>query len=266
MHNKQPRISIITVVYNGVDSLEETIQSVVNQSYENIEYIVIDGGSSDGTIDIIKRYEDKIDYWVSEKDGGIYDAMNKGMIVATGDFVNFMNGGDVICEVESVEKVVSSMQNLDAVYFTRAKVIEESSYYTYPSGQVTDYSKWLRLSLPNHQSMFFPKSFYSLHSYDLRLKLTADDDYKLWALKKQQTVFVDLIFVIFDKGGISSKHGDTKLFLQRLKESYIRNGKHHRWIRIIIDPFKLCLMFMIDFFLGEKQFSNFLKIVSKIKE
>ena len=266
MHNKQPRISIITVVYNGVNFLEETIQSVLKQNYNNIEYIVIDGGSTDGTVDIIKRYEDKIDYWVSERDDGIYDAMNKGMVVATGDFVNFMNGGDVVYEVDSVEQVVSAMQNTDAVYFTRAKVIEDSSYYTYPSKKVSDYEKWLRLSLPNHQSMFFPKSFYSLHSYDLRLKLTADDDYKLWALKKRQMIFIDLIFVIFDRGGISSKHGDIKLFLQRLKESYIRNSKHHRWLRVIVDPFKLFLMFLIDFFLGEKHFSNFLNMISKIKE
>ena len=266
MHNKQPRISIITVVYNGVNFLEETIQSVLNQSYEHIEYIIIDGGSTDGTVDIIKRYEDKIDYWVSERDEGIYDAMNKGMVVATGDFVNFMNGGDVICEVDSVEKVVSAMRNTDAVYFARAKVIEDSAYYTYPSKKVADYKKWLRLSLPNHQSMFFPKKFYSLHSYDLRLKLTADDDYKLWALKKHQTIFIDRIFVIFGTDGISSKHGDIKLFLQRLKESYIRNSKHHRWLRVLVDPFKLSLMFLIDFLLGEKYFSNFLKIVSKIKE
>jgi len=83
MKNK-PLISIVTVVYNGEEFLEETIKSVVSQTYKNIEYIIIDGGSTDGTVDIIKKYEDKIDYWVSEPDSGIYDAMNKGIDKASG--------------------------------------------------------------------------------------------------------------------------------------------------------------------------------------
>ncbi len=89
-----PLISVITVVFNGEKYLEQTIESVINQTYPNVEYIIIDGGSTDGTLDIIKKYEDRIDYWVSEKDGGIYDAMNKGIYVACGNWLNFMNGGD----------------------------------------------------------------------------------------------------------------------------------------------------------------------------
>ncbi len=82
-----PLITVITVVYNGEKYLEETIQSVINQTYPNVEYIIIDGGSTDETIDIIKKYEDKIDLWISEKDEGIYDAMNKGIYLATGQWV-----------------------------------------------------------------------------------------------------------------------------------------------------------------------------------
>ena len=93
MRNK-PLVSIVTVVYNGENFLEETIKSVINQTYENIEYIIIDGGSTDGTVDIIKKYEDKINYWVSEKDAGIYDAMNKGIEAFKGDYINFLNAGD----------------------------------------------------------------------------------------------------------------------------------------------------------------------------
>jgi glycosyltransferase involved in cell wall biosynthesis len=89
-----PLISIITVVYNGVSTLEQTILIVINQTYKNIEYIIIDGGSIDGTVDIIKKYEDKLAYWVSEPDKGIYDAMNKGIDKATGEWINFMNAGD----------------------------------------------------------------------------------------------------------------------------------------------------------------------------
>lgn len=92
----KPLISIITVVLNSERYLEETILSVINQPYDNIEYIIIDGGSSDGTLDIIKKYENKINYWVSEKDSGIYEAMNKGIALVTGDWVNFVNSSDTI--------------------------------------------------------------------------------------------------------------------------------------------------------------------------
>ena len=83
------KVSIITVVYNSVDTLEQTIKSVINQSYKNIEYIIVDGGSTDGSIDIIKKYDKDIQMWVSEPDNGIYDAMNKGIKLATGDVVAF---------------------------------------------------------------------------------------------------------------------------------------------------------------------------------
>ena len=92
--NTPPLITIITVAYNAVKDIENTILSVLNQTYPNIEYIIIDGGSTDGTLDIIKKYEDKISYWVSEPDKGIYDAMNKGTLKATGVWLNFMNAGD----------------------------------------------------------------------------------------------------------------------------------------------------------------------------
>ena len=92
---KNPLFSIITVVYNGEKFLEKTISSVINQSCKNFEYIVIDGGSTDKSLDIIKKYEKKIDYWVSEKDNGIYDAFNKGMVVSKGEFIGFINSGDI---------------------------------------------------------------------------------------------------------------------------------------------------------------------------
>ena len=89
-----PLVTIITVVFNGEKYLQQTIQSVINQTYDNVEYVVIDGGSTDGTVDIIRKYEDKIDYWVSEPDQGIYDAMNKGIQLAGGEIVGLINSDD----------------------------------------------------------------------------------------------------------------------------------------------------------------------------
>lgn len=99
------KISIVTVTYNCKDTVEKTIQNVLKQTYQNIEYIVIDGNSTDGTKEIIERYADRLAYWVSEPDKGIYDAMNKGIKAATGDWILFRNSGDYFFEPSTVEKV-----------------------------------------------------------------------------------------------------------------------------------------------------------------
>ena len=96
---RSPRISIITVVYNGASTLEQTILSVLKQTYSRIEYIIIDGGSKDGTVDIIKKYQDRIAYWVSEPDEGIYDAMNKGIRHASGDWIYFLGADDILYNI-----------------------------------------------------------------------------------------------------------------------------------------------------------------------
>ena len=96
MKKQYPLISVITVSYNAVSTIEDTILSVINQTYPNIEYIIIDGGSADGTVDIIEKYVDRISYWVSEPDKGIYDAMNKGLKVANGDWAIFMGSDDYV--------------------------------------------------------------------------------------------------------------------------------------------------------------------------
>ena len=93
-YKELPLISIVTVVYNGIKDIEKTIQSVIGQNYPKIEYIIIDGGSNDGTVEVIKKYADYVDYWVSEPDGGIYYAMNKGIEVAKGEWIHFRNCGD----------------------------------------------------------------------------------------------------------------------------------------------------------------------------
>ena len=99
------RVTIITISYNAVLGIERTINSVITQTYSNLQYIIIDGGSTDGTVDIIKKYADKIDYWVSEPDSGIYYAMNKGIAIADGDWINFMNAGDYFVDRNVIEQI-----------------------------------------------------------------------------------------------------------------------------------------------------------------
>lgn len=113
-----PLITIVTVVFNGAAVLEDTINSVLQQSYPNVEYIIVDGGSTDGTLEIISRYEHAIDFWISEKDHGIYDAMNKAVGLATGAWINFMNAGDLFAGPDALQNVLGSFgrESLDLVY------------------------------------------------------------------------------------------------------------------------------------------------------
>ena len=108
----QPKLSVITVVYNDVKGIERTMLSVLNQTYLNIEYILIDGLSTDGTLDIIKKYQDRIKS-IIEKDAGIYDAMNKGLAIATGDYILFMNSGDEIYASDTVDKIFATTNDAD---------------------------------------------------------------------------------------------------------------------------------------------------------
>lgn len=109
-----PLVTVITVVRNDVQHLEQTMLSVLRQTYARLEYVVIDGGSTDGTVDVIKRYADRLAYWVSEPDGGIYPAMNKGLRHATGEWVNFMNSGDTFVDDEVISKVLEAASHLTA--------------------------------------------------------------------------------------------------------------------------------------------------------
>lgn len=110
-----PLVTVITVVWNDVKHIEETMLSVLNQTYPNVEYLVIDGGSTDGTVDVIKKYADRLAYWCSEKDGGIYPAMNKGVSHATGEWVNFMNSGDMFADNKVLEDIFTPSSHLNTI-------------------------------------------------------------------------------------------------------------------------------------------------------
>lgn len=163
-----PLVSIITVVYNDVVNLEATIISVISQIYPNIEYIIIDGGSSDGTIDIIEKYSNKISYWISEPDNGIYDAMNKGIKQASGEWINFMNSGDTFASNDVIDKV---FRNQIADYI---KVIYGSVYIK--KGNLIRLKKPYKLSFIKRHIPFCHQSSFVLNKYffDTNYKIAAD--------------------------------------------------------------------------------------------
>jgi len=257
-----PLISIVTIVYNGEGFLEETIKSVISQTYENIEYIIIDGGSADSTVDIIKRYDAYINYWISEPDKGIYDAMNKGMGVANGDFVNFMNGGDIFYDTKSVANIARNIQNFKEIYFGRGVVMSGHNRWIRPHQKTVTYeeiSEWLKKETPVHQALFFPKHIYKTEKFDLRYSIFADAEHHLRVQKKANYIFVDTIVCTFFLGGISSRYTSYQNVWQMTKEAINIGKRHHRMLhslkRVVVYHIKYL---MVQLF-GEENFIQILK-------
>ncbi len=229
-----PLISIITVVKNGEKFLEETIQSVISQTYVNYEYIIIDGGSNDKTLDIIKKYSDKVDYWVSETDKGLYDGFNKGMQLAKGDFIGIINSDDVYLNntLEILKNYIDKNPKIDFIF-----------------GSVKKHWGILHGYYP--KKIFYSWGFYSSHStgffikknsaklvglYNLKYKYHADYDYFYRMIVKKKLLGIatkkNEIFGIFRRGGFSSTISFWKLFKEEIKIR-IDNGQNFALILII---------------------------------
>lgn len=172
------KITILTITYNAQDCLEKTIQSVINQTYPNIEYIIVDGGSRDKTIDIIKKYDSKISKWISEKDKGIYDAMNKGIDMATGEWINFMNAGDTFVDNNTVQKVFNhNYLEYDYIYGDRINKDFVGLYYEKANPFFEQKNQYCPPKGVCHQSTFVRK--YAAEKYKFSLKYPICGDYEM---------------------------------------------------------------------------------------
>ena len=202
-----PKVSIITVVYNGIAHLEQTIQSVLYQNYDNIEYIIIDGGSTDGTVELIKQYEGSISYWVSEPDAGIYDAMNKGIAKATGEIVGLINADDWYTK-DAIIKVVDTFEK------TEAKVVHGSMHIIKEDGErfvkvaFKDISNLKKGMLLNHPTVFSKRELYEKYGmFNTTYRIVADWEMMMrWFLKDVHFVASSEILASFRMGGVSSEH------------------------------------------------------------
>ncbi len=220
-YEDKPLISIITVVFNGEQYLEETIQSVINQTYDNVEYIIIDGGSTDGTLEIIKKYEDKIDYWVSERDSGISDAFNKGIRTANGKLVGLINADDWY-EKSTVELVVINyLKNYEGVYCGELKYWKgHQPIYVVKSNPERIYQEMTI----NHPTVFMSKSIYkSIGLFSLSCKYAMDYDLLLKVFVMDYKFYnVKALLANMSFDGVSDINWEKALI--EVRDSKIANG------------------------------------------
>ena len=199
MNKRKPLISIVTVTYNAEEFLEKTIQSVIEQTYDNIEYIIVDGASSDGTLKIIQKYNKNITYWVSEKDEGIYYAMNKAIDLSCGEWINFMNAGDTFVDTDSVRKVVTQVSPDIDIICGGINVIDSStSCYEGPSPL-----SMIKERFPcNHQAMFTRVDVIKKYKFNTFYKIASDADLMLKLYNHHHLFsFIDEAIVNYLKDG-----------------------------------------------------------------
>ncbi len=203
---EDPLITVVTVVYNDEEHLEETVKSVINQDYRNVEYIVVDGGSKDGTLEVIKKYENAIDYWVSESDEGIYHAMNKGIDFGSGEWIVFMNSGDIFYSDDVLSKVFKNPDIFDGfgVIYGDHKVKYENKEKTIRAGDV---SKLWRGSQFCHQAAIVSLACHKKIKFNLERSIVADYEffYKCSSLGVKMC-HLPYVFAVVSAGGVS----DTK--------------------------------------------------------
>ena len=239
----KPLISIITVLKNSEQHLEETIKSILNQSYKNFEYILIDGGSTDKSLKIIKKYSDKIDYWISENDRGIYDAFNKGMQLAKGDFIGIVNSDDTL-EKDALKILINYINNNPKIDFVFGSV---KKHWGILYGYKPEKIKYSWGFYTSHSTGFYikRKSAKKVGLYDLKYKYHADYDYFYRMIVKENLKGIGTkkneLFGKFRRGGFSSKIKFRDLFLEDFKIRY--NNGQNIFLILIIYSYKLIKKF-----------------------
>ena len=206
------KISIITVVRNNASTIKDTIDSVLKQTYSNVEYIVIDGSSTDGTIEIIQGYKKYIKKFISEKDKGVYDAMNKGINLATGDVIGLLNGDDVYFDETVLQNVANAFKKNesdcvygDLYYVERNNLDEVVRYWKSSKFKKGSFARGWH---PPHPTFFLKKEVYSKYGlYDIEMKVSADFDLMLRLLEKYNITshYLPTILVRMRTGGMSNK-------------------------------------------------------------
>ena len=236
MNHPHPKFSIITVTYNAEKVLEDTIQSVIFQTYRNVEYIIVDGASKDHTLEIVNKYHNRINKVISEPDKGLYDAMNKGIQLATGDYLCFLNAGDKFHDSETLQKIVHTLKGQerpDVIYGETAIVDEEGHFLHMRRLSAPAHLNWKSFKqgmLVCHQAFFANRELAINHLYDLQYRFSADFDWCIRIMKKAKCLHnTRLTLIDYLNEGMTTKNHKASL-----KERFCIMAKHYGLISTIL--------------------------------
>ena len=265
IEKQKVKVSIITVNLNDLKGLEKTCTSVFAQSNRDFEHIVIDGASVDGSLDYIKTHKDKFNYWVSEPDSGVYGAMNKGIRQAKGDYVLFLNSGDILYNEDVFSKVENSlMKDIDLVYGNLWIQDDKGDGFINKYPRVIDFNFFKRTSL-GHASTFIKRTLFETYgAYRTDLRIVSDWAFflKLICLEKRSYLRIDTTIAVFYEGGLSTAASYNELHKEERKKVFLENydlydanfdellisNKEHQKIYNKVNP-KVGLVTTNDFFL-----------------
>lgn len=258
-----PIVSIITVVFNSKDHIEKTINSVINQDFNSKEYIVIDGGSTDGTLEIVNSYESVIDVIISEPDNGIYDAMNKGIMNASGKYCLFLNSGDLLFNENTLNGLRNHLRNNYGVIYGKAFFFSPEEGIDFVFGREVELSDfYLRMPIC-HQAIFFNTDmFKELGDYDTQFRIKADHEWMLRYFKSATTeaLYVDEVIARYNMIGYAVTNK-----LQSIKEFKIISRKYLPLLPRITYEFKYPLLWVKYKIYEQMRGSLILKIYRSIK-
>lgn len=236
MNHPHPKFSIITVTYNAEKVLEDTIQSVISQTYRNVEYIIVDGASKDHTLEIVNKYHNRINKVISEPDKGLYDAMNKGIQLATGDYLCFLNAGDKFHDSETLQKVVHTLkgQELPDVIYGETAIVDEEGHFLHmrrlSAPAHLNWKSFKQGMLVCHQAFFANRKLAINHLYDLQYRFSADFDWCIRIMKKAKCLHnTRLTLIDYLNEGMTTKNHKASL-----KERFCIMAKHYGLISTIL--------------------------------
>ena len=219
------KLSIITINLNNAEGLRKTIESVVTQTFTDYEYIIIDGGSTDESVEVIKQYADKITYWVSEPDKGIYNAMNKGILKANGEYLLFLNSGDIFFSKKSVKNLIEHSENYDIVYGNIWVINKDEGFVKQYPDELT-FGYFIYDTLP-HPASLIKKNLFENNLYNEELKIVSDWVFFMVSICKNNYSYkhVNEIISIFYYDGLSSQEVNRDITSKEKKECLSENFK-----------------------------------------
>ena len=236
MNSILPTFSIITVTYNAGKVLEDTIQSVISQTYRNVEYIIVDGNSKDNTLEIIGKYSKHISKMVSEPDKGLYDAMNKGIRMATGDYLCFLNAGDKFHEKETLQQITETLKDKDLpdVIYGGTAIVDEGGNFLHMRRLSTperlNWKSFKQGMLVCHQAFLAKRELALKHPYDMQYRFSADFDWCIRIMKEAKCLHnTRLTLIDYLNEGMTTRNHKASL-----KERFRIMAKHYGWVSTIL--------------------------------